>query len=578
MLDARTVTIRRRVSGVFAVAALMALLPALAGDGAGAAPAPVPAGPWGGSPWVWHNPELDAVACWSASDCLAVGKGSQAQRTGDGGVTWVPRDPGVSLLTGVACPAVSACLAVGRPVPGSGTAVARTADGGVTWVSGAAVVGSAIACLSATVCVSPIDSTTVARTVDGGLTWASVATGSAGAAAVLDQAACGATACVVAGGTGAILRSGDGGLTWTGTVPDPAPTRLHSLACFASTCVSVGLLANFQGVTLSSGDGGATWTESPSYSGDGPVVCVSVSHCVGTGGYGFTEDAGMTWQAASTTPPYDGQARGAACPTPTSCVAVTTTGAVRATGDGGVSWLSRRAGSPLHDLVAVSCPVASRCVALPSPSSTPHPLVSADGGATWTPSGQGLTGQDLLSCAPGTGHCATISTSSISPGSYVSDDFGATWTVASGSARFGLSCPTPERCTTAFATSVDGGRSYAPAETVAVTTDLSCPTATHCVGVGGGPSSYTSEDGGLTWVLHNVPGQSFGVVWCSTPSSCVAAGPRFQGSSGPSPPRAYSTTGPGPACPDRGVRRRHGPFRWPGPRPFPPTPPASPAT
>lgn len=499
-------------AGVNAVAAAPAPSPA-------PTPSPVPisttAAGSGGASWQWHHTELDGVACWSSADCLAVGKGFQAQRTSDGGATWVQHDPGVAQLSGLACPSGPTCIAVGQS-PTGGRVVARTTDGGATWASDAATVGPSIACLSSTVCVSPIDSATVARTTDGGLSWNSVATGVATPTAPAEWAACAATTCVVAGSTGTILQTGDDGLTWSSTAPAITPTVISSLACSSTRCLLLGVVGYSDSVTLTSGDGGATWTTFHNYGGLGPAACASDTRCLAGGGSKVTDDGGATWQASAPVA-IDGVTFGLTCGAGI-CAAVARSGAIATSSDTGTTWSASRAGLALN-AKAVSCPTASRCVALRT--SGGGALTSADGGASWT-AAAGLTWQDLVSCAPGTAHCVAASSSTSSMVA-VSDDFGVTWTPSAGWNRFALSCPNPQRCTSFSSTSFDGGWSFVPAENVGVAFALSCPTATHCVGVATS-STVTSDDGGLTWTTRYSPLGPLRRVSCASATECLAMG------------------------------------------------------
>jgi photosystem II stability/assembly factor-like uncharacterized protein len=79
--------------------------------------------------------DLSGISCPSVSDCEAVGDGDlTALGTTDGGAAWTPQGvpSSVESLAGVACPSVSDCEAVGLTGSGDGAAVGTT-DGGATW-------------------------------------------------------------------------------------------------------------------------------------------------------------------------------------------------------------------------------------------------------------------------------------------------------------------------------------------------------------------------------------------------------------------------------------------------------------
>ncbi len=95
---------------------------------------------------------LNAVACPSTSDCIAVGDGIIATTT-NGGRTWTsenPVDEGVDVLSAIACPSTSDCTAVGY-------GIISTTNGGRTWKKEKPPLGmsegNAITCPSISHCI-----------------------------------------------------------------------------------------------------------------------------------------------------------------------------------------------------------------------------------------------------------------------------------------------------------------------------------------------------------------------------------------------------------------------------------------
>jgi photosystem II stability/assembly factor-like uncharacterized protein len=335
----------------------------------------------GSGTWTSHqvptgdSSPLNAVACPSATECLAVSGDPAGQEAGtvlassDGGATWTiaytssapPTSPasGVPVdFDGIACPSTSVCVAIGTVASNNTTeAVAeQTTDGGHTW-SQLSLPGTqisyptAVACVSAQTCLiagSDTSATTtngsdpvVIRTTDGGSTWSTVSVPSGMAQAT--SLWCSTTDFCLLGGAG------------------PGPTA--SSKALAST----------------SHDGGVTWS-APVTSGDvllASISCANAHYCVGVDGtdgtntYGIgelnvTDNAGTTWTA-----PTGPSANSVSC-TADMCLTVgaTYTGGTNypATAyltTNGTNWVAVTPRG-LQGLSSVACPTSTHCVAVGS--------------------------------------------------------------------------------------------------------------------------------------------------------------------------------------------------------------------
>jgi len=86
------------------------------------------------------NAQVNAIACWSASDCMAVGYDLNLGRaivdvTLDGGAIWraSAAPAGAFELNGVSCPASRLCYVGGTATRQKGAFFSRTANGGASW-------------------------------------------------------------------------------------------------------------------------------------------------------------------------------------------------------------------------------------------------------------------------------------------------------------------------------------------------------------------------------------------------------------------------------------------------------------
>jgi len=276
-------------------------------------------------------------------------------------ITWAGPEtsPTTSTLYGVSCPDASHCFAVG----------------GTT--SAAKIIHTANAAAA-----SP---TWTAQTPP------SNATGQYNALSCADD-----NDCIVVGNTSSgaplIVATANGGSTWSKqTTPSGATVALQGVSCASSThCVAVGNAVGSSPVIIATVNGGSTWTKQTAPATNTPlndVNCPSATVCYAVGGNTSvatllaTVNGGSTW-TAQTPPSGDDQTlNGVTCTSTTVCFAVgnavSGTGEIVATTNGGANWSYQSDGSQLS-LYGVSCWDATDCV-----------TVGASGRIAWTTNGTG---------------------------------------------------------------------------------------------------------------------------------------------------------------------------------------------
>jgi hypothetical protein len=368
---------------VFLISLVVTCASCAAAPGVTSSSTPKVLGQQSGSPTVVGQPapagtgDLSATSCADASHCWAVGvpdpnattatttapkPATVIVATANGGRTWSSQSVTLNptpALTGIACPKVKDCMAVGSTGsdPGAG-AVMTSHDGGHSWVqatspAGAVAVAS-VQCTTSADCTALVsDGTSIfsASTVNFGRAWVQGGTLPAGLGGALDLW-CGVSGtCLVAGytpttaghGQGAVAISANGGTTWTAaTVPTgvgvlQAASCLSTSRCLAggTTSTTVSDVVPAKGLLLLSTNGGHSWSAVP---GPQPVNdifalgCPSATGCamsgtnwsgtptIGTGAVAETSNAGAT-VTLSTTAYAPLTLTSMACPTPESCVA-----------------------------------------------------------------------------------------------------------------------------------------------------------------------------------------------------------------------------------------------------------------
>ncbi len=287
---------------------------------------------------------LDAVACPTVSECIAVGGAGGVEVSRTGGRTWSAATvPTRHYLFGVACDDPAHCVAVGD----AGTALV-TGDGGSSWKlypTGVGIPLSSVACPGDGRCYAVGDADTVIATDDSGSHWQRVL----GGTGVVDGVACSTSIQCAAVTSSAVENlATSNGSTWKPVTLPFAPldglAPLNGIGCSGPTCVAVG----GHGLIASSLRGGATWSADQSPTSDNlmAAACRSPLACVAVGQAGtilITEGSGPPWKSVAS---HTGQTLlGVACPSLDQCVAVGSGGAVVTSDDGGAQWVVR-AGRP----------------------------------------------------------------------------------------------------------------------------------------------------------------------------------------------------------------------------------------
>jgi photosystem II stability/assembly factor-like uncharacterized protein len=348
-----------------------------------------------GSPDVTGQPapagtgQLDSVSCAGPLHCWAVGTSGTAttgssttgsstttttttapppatvtvvDATSDGGRSWTAEPlslPGTPALTGISCPSVESCMAVGLSGSAQSGLVLTSRRGGADWEEASnpagAIVVTAVDCTSVSDCTAiSSDGTTYwsALSTDFGRTWqrgGNLPAGLQGAAGLscVPGGPClvtGFTATTGGHGQGAVVISVDGGTTWTAADVPTGTGLLQSVSCASPTsCLAVGTTSTTvsavvpaKGAVLTSDDGGHTWISSlrttsvnDIFGVDCPsaVICAMVGTrwvghpAVGTGAVAQSRDGGTSFMA-STTAYTPLPLTALACPTARDCVAV----------------------------------------------------------------------------------------------------------------------------------------------------------------------------------------------------------------------------------------------------------------
>ncbi len=258
---------------------------------------------WSASPLESGVPELNAIDCASASDCVAVGEGV-ALTTSDGGVSWSTQSiptPNTTLL-GVSCPNTSLCISDGV-TPGNsgpyGGQLLYSSNAGLTWAtaSSSTPIGAlgSVDCPSTTFCVAV--GAQILVSTDGGESWSPRTVD--GGTGVLRAVSCSSALDCVAIGPDPMgysnttlaafeISTSDGGATWQSNVMPAGLWMMNSISCTGdATCVVAGPSSSTTSAPMFlSADNGSTWTTDPPPTGVtsiGSLNCESDASCVFTG-------------------------------------------------------------------------------------------------------------------------------------------------------------------------------------------------------------------------------------------------------------------------------------------------------
>jgi photosystem II stability/assembly factor-like uncharacterized protein len=277
-----------------------------------------------------------------------------------------PRNVDAS-LSGVSCPNVSFCMAVGND------GILISTSGGKTWAirvtkSELSTFGpNGVSCVSVNYCVI-VGNGGISFSPNGGSKWETAPLQDT----VLDAVSCpGFNTCVAVGMDGGIWRLSSKGWAPVSTPAMSSLDTLRSVSCAnRRTCTAVG----DDGLVITTSDGGITWAlrtgEHAAGAVLGAVSCRAPGTCVGVGlGQETTKDGGVTWadHAPGIDDVFDGeQLHAISCATTSECTSVGESGTILSSSNGGQNWRPQLAlgGTPFASLNAVSCPRSDMCVAV----------------------------------------------------------------------------------------------------------------------------------------------------------------------------------------------------------------------
>lgn len=529
---------------------------------------------------------LDAVACPTASDCIALGPEGWRALSDDGGVTWTTsRMSAWSEVDfgALACPSPTTCVALGTT--GDRSVILVSHDDGLEWrpaaTSWPSLDLSGLSCPTARVCYSAASEGTrsylLLETTDGGNRWTR-------RPAPVWLASCPVVGhCWATWNNGEVSVTGDGGRSWAtqrlGIGAGGYP-QIAALSCFSLTgCVGVGI-EHHPGypVTVFTSDGGRTWhigypPSPPSPEGGfaggelSAVSCTRAGLCVAVGGYGpgtiespliyVTHNGGRTWAVPREQGIAGGSLEAVACFS--GCVAVGTgqnEGALITGGSPSGPWTTRLQGVG-SDWTSVSCPGAGECVAVGAGSSSPggaQVLRTSDGWLTWARGRlpAGLLGISAVAC-PSVQSCYATAYQTTSPAEaregtlwrsiiLVSRDGGRSWRRQPTPGLLllsGIACPSPSTCLAVGATDENSAPGH---DAVLETTDAGRRWLRLAVPSPAGPGGLlgiscpvrtrcwaigygavlATKNGGRTW--FDQPGPSGTSISCPTERKCVTAG------------------------------------------------------
>jgi hypothetical protein len=509
--------------------------------------------------------DLQSVACFSATGCVAVGYTTTRLgtdqtpielRTVDAGALWAP-----VALTETAVPALEAvgCSGTVCVAGGTGTAVLRSADDGLTWSVEPLPAGltyvATVACPTSSSCYAAGHgaSGAVAGSTDGGISWALEYT----ASSFLTSLWCTSSSdCFT---YGAQFFDTTDGTDW-GTYSQPSNFPTQAVCPSSTQCVGT---SPSSGIVTSS-DGGATWSTSDGSVVPTVVTCATASTCVGTDGTNVvaTTDGGSQW--TESTPAFESEVlTGVACPSAAACQVV---GSATADGYAGRALLlsiAPSSGNYTPEAVtnavdmasSVSCVSTLVCdVGAVDPYANPVLLRTTNGAHTWTqqPLPPQLAQLDAVRCTT-TASCLASGVGANGGGAvFWTGNGGATWARGGVAATVGevdaVVCTTATSCEgigyltnswTAALHSANGGRSWASTPMPHTATNLygvACPTAPTCVVVGSRGTTgvaFYSTTGGRSWRPARVLGGlgPLNQVACVTATTCLAGTDERHGSS-----------------------------------------------
>jgi hypothetical protein len=330
--------------------------------------------------------------------------------------------------------------------------------------------------------------------------------------------------CAVASGMTPATASANTGTWRVQVIPEPDRGQLDGVSCPAQAdCTAVGGLAEQWN--------GSSWSEQTLPQAPVAVACTAPASCTAIGASGADYWDGTSWTSQTIPVPAgatDIELQAVSCDSTTNCTATglyfTPSGGIHgysmplAEHWDGTSWtldtVPRLADASSEALTGVSCPTATRCIAVgdyivKGTSGGGLPLAARWNGIRWTvqvmphPAGAQFALPNALSCSRVTQCTAVGVWSDGSTGGPLAEGWnGTTWTIQQATAGADLRA-------------------------------VSCPTASWCTAVGdnGGDSGYAEYWDGTSWTAQATPvphGHANGAgllgISCQSVFHCTAVG------------------------------------------------------
>ncbi|MCW2921125.1 MAG: hypothetical protein JWL76_999 [Thermoleophilia bacterium] len=456
---------------------------------------------WDGSTWTSQASgtavTLRTVVAVDPLTAWVVGANATVRKTINGGTSWPQQNTGVGTLQGVAATDDQHAWAVGL----NGQALLTT--DGTAWnpsVSGTTQDLNDIVVVTPSIIVAVGANGTIIRSTDGGLNYAPVASGTTVSLSSVTKRD--ATHLFAAGSSSTVLRSDDAGATWTAMTGLPNFSYMGIVAD-----ATTGILAMSEhGVGARSTNDGASWTTEQSTwqnSVNGMDQIGATTFATGDGHLLMTSgNLGQTWSAS---PLFRASLNGVYATSRNQAWTVGARGEIRATTDG--STMVTQASGTIEEFRDIDGSGNSSIWAVGMNGVL---RATTNGGATWVPQTGGIT-QHLRAVDAVTEQVVWIAGGTSQAMRTLNG--GSTWqtlTLPGAGVVYSVSAANKDVAWVGgaggyLARTTDGGATWAtitlPAAYAAHTTLVSGaePTGLRLVAASSGGSVYRTTDGGATW-------------------------------------------------------------------------------